>query len=74
VSADVTGRAGQDLGQLATIGRGPAHGRGVRKGGDDSAQARPPARGEARRVFGDSALTDVCEVLILRIRFVEISA
>jgi hypothetical protein len=29
VSADVTGRAGRDLGQLATIERGPAHGRGA---------------------------------------------
>jgi hypothetical protein len=71
VSADVTGRAGWDLGQLAGIGRGPAHGRGARKGGDDSAQARPPARGEASRVCGDSALTDAREALILRSRVVE---
>jgi len=54
-SADVPGRAGWDLGQRATMGRGAAHGRGAREGGDASAQARSPARCEARRVFGDSA-------------------
>ena len=71
MSADVSGRSGRDLVQLATMVRGAAHGRGVRKGGDDSAQARPPARGEASRVCGDSALTDAREALILRSRVVE---